>query len=378
MSDTSQYLKRAAQRVGFKREHFIEKSIPTEASNIVAVPFYGDLNSTFIFSSLLLRSYKDANPDKYIVLCSWPGFQGLFPYVDEYWTIEDESVAKTLAIEANNFYNGANISAEITRSLVEVLNVVTARDLKRFYNKGFTKDYWNTFGEIKRFLPEVPSANLISADFKVQMENRPGRKIIVYPATRMRSWQQGKSVYLPVSKEFWITVIEKLIQNDYDPVIYQNWFTYDMSRDFLEKCMYLATRSINDTLAAFRYVGCVLDIHTGISRLAIAARCPYLSVTERRIFTEDRDYEVDDLCAQGLLRQYIFSFATQMMIDGPAEWEVTLLNNIMTRLKTFVPTIDMNALPSTTESYFPVSYESVRKRNARRFGMAFINTYKQK
>lgn len=378
MTDTADFLKRAAQRTGFTRQFYVEKNIPTDPSNIVAVPFFCDLTSLFILSSVILKNYKEANPGKYIILCSWPGIQAFFPYVDEVWTLEDESVIKNLATGANNFYNDSTLATELTRSVAEVLNIFTSRDISKYYNRGFSKKYWEEFKEIKRFLPEVPSANLISSDFRTQLNRRIGSKVVVYPTTRMKSWQHGKSVYLPISKDFWSSLIERLLQENYEPVVYQNWFTYDMSKDFIDRCLYLVPKNMSDLLAAFREIGMVLDVHSGISRLAIAARCPYLAVTERKIYIEDKNFEIDDLCADGLPRQYIFSFSTQLMVGGPEEWEVSVLGNIVARLKEFLPLIEKELLPSTISSYQPMSYDFIRQRKSKRLGSAFIKTSKNR
>ena len=151
-----------------------------------------------------------------------------------------------------------------------------------------------------------------------------------------------------------------------------------MSLDFTDKCMYLVPRNAADMLSAIRYVGCVLDIHTGISRMAIASRCPFLSVTERQIYIEDRDYEIDDLCCDNLPKQYVFGFATQLMTGGPSDWKISILDNIMARLKAFTPTLKGADLPSTNESCVEVSSERVRDRKAKRMGVTFINSSKQK
>jgi hypothetical protein len=146
----------------------------------------------------------------------------------------------------------------------------------------------------------------------------------------------------------------------------------------VDKCLYLVPKNVLDVLAAFRHIGCVLDVHSGISRLAIAARTPFLSVTERRIFVDDRDYEIDDLCCDGLPRQYIFSFSTMLLTGGPAEWKVSIIDNIVARLKEFVPTLRGMDLPSTNESYESTPYERVRQRKAKRIGCAFIRLSKNK
>ena len=376
--DVSDYIRRAAKRAGYKREFFLEKNMPTHPSNVVAIPFYGDLRSTFILSSLILKNYRELNKDKYMILCSWPGMRNLFPYVDEYWSIEDESVTKAIAMETNSFYNGSSLAAELTKSLVEVMNIIDEKDIKILYENGFTKKYWERFNKITRYLPEVSSSSMISADFRNQMERNRGQKIVVYPAMRLRSRQQGRTVSLLVQKDFWVALIDRLIMEGYMPVVYQNNFTYDMSREFTDRCIYLVAKNIADVLAGLRYVGCVLDIHSDISRIAIAARCPFVSVIERQIYIEDKEYEIDDLCCDFLPKQYIFGFATHLITGGPNDWKLSIIDNIMARLKKFVPSLKGASLPSTNESFVEVSHERVREYKAKRMGVTFINSSKHK
>ena len=82
MTQIAEYIQRAADRTKHKRLSYIEKNMPTAADNVYAIPFYGDVSSTFILSSLLLKTYKEKNKGKYLILCSWPGFQDLFHSTD--------------------------------------------------------------------------------------------------------------------------------------------------------------------------------------------------------------------------------------------------------------------------------------------------------
>ena len=376
MTDVADYVKRAAERTKFKREFFIEQNLPTVTSNVVAVPFYADLSSSLVMSSFILKQYKDLHRDKYIILCSWPGWQSLFPYVDEYWSLEDESVTNTLATDTNNFYNGTKLYAEISRSLLECLNVLTQRDFKKYYDFGFTEDYWNDFGELKRYLPEVPSETLIAEGFRQQLASKSGQKVIIYPVKKIRVWQNGKLKYLQVSQDFWFALTKRLLDEGYSPVVWQNWFTYDLSREFTDSCVYLVPRNISDVLAAMRYVGAVIDIYSGVSRVAIAARTPFVAVDERLRFVDSKDYALDDLSCDGLPRQYIFSNATMLLAGGPEDWTVSIIDNIVARLKKFMP--ETKNTCSTTESYKTISYELVRELNARRMGSHFISSSKDK
>lgn len=384
MTQVNEFIKRAAVRSGFNREFFMEKNVPTSLSNIMIVPFYGDIRSTFNISSFLMKQYKEKNKDLYVIMCSWPGFRDLFPYVDEYWSLDDESAIKTLALEANNLYNTSSLAIEINRSLLEVSNILSSNNLKAWHNQGFTKKYWEDFGirdqlhekKIKRYLPEVPSSTLLSSSFLNEMNRKQGKKIVIYPVTKMSTWHRGQMVYMPVLKSFWEALIETLLSEGYMPVVYQNWFTYDMSRDFTDRCVYLVPRNISDLLAAMHQIGLVLDIHSGISRLAIAARTPFVAVDERLRFIGSGDYEVDDLCCE-TSRKYIFSFSTMLMSGTPSEWKDSLLDNIVATLGSFVPTQSDNS-GVTNELYQSVSYNKVRDRKSKRKGVTFISSMKHK
>lgn len=373
MSQVSDYIKRAAERTKYRRTSFVEKDMPTSPSLVKAIPFYGDLESTFILSSLLLRTYKEANRNEYLIMCSWPGFEGLFPYADEYWTLDDESVTKSLALGANNFYNVTSLSTELSKSLMECMGVITHRDWGKLWNRGFTDEYWNTFGEVYRYLPEIPSTSRISESFLNQMSQKRGRRVLVYPVTKVQSWQKGQSVYLPIPQLFWAALIERLLTEGYAPVVYQNWFTYDMSREFTDRCTYLVSQSITDVLTAMNYVGLVLDVFSGISKLAVASRTPFLAATERQKHFEYKDHAVFDLCSQEQ-GQFIFSFSTMLMTGGEREWKASLIDQVISRLEGFDP----ERTASTTESYEEVSYDKVRDQKARRMGVTFINSSKDR
>lgn len=376
MSQTSDFIQRVAERTGYRRDFFIEKNMPSTPSNVIAMPFYGDIRSTFVLSSLLLRQYKEKT-GKYLILCSWPGFQGLFPYVDEYWCLDDETVTKSLALEANNFYNTSKISTELTQSLMESVNILTVRDFKEYYDSGFTKKYFEEFTDIKRYLPEVPSESKLSPSFLNEMSRRKGTKVFLYPTTKMWSWQKDKPMNLNVPKLFWETLIENLLEEGFVPVIYQNWFTYDMSKDFAQRCTYLVPKNITDVLAAMRHVGLVLDVHSGISNLAMAARTPFVVVDERQRYMETKGYEIDDLCCLSP-KQYFWSFSTMLMAGEPKDWKNSLIEGITVKLKELSSKSESQEWGSTNGSYEIVSYDVVRQRKAKRLGVAFINSSKNK
>lgn len=381
MFEIGDFIKRNADKCGFNRESFIEKNMPTHPSKILVFPFYGDIKSTFVLSSYLLKKYKEKHPEKYMIMCSWPGFQGLFPYVDEYWTHKDTSSIKTLALSANNGYNESDLSSEINRSLNEVFSDVLSyqRDLRIYYDCGFTKKYWEDFNEVNRYLPEVASSSVLKSQFLGEMSNHKGRKVVVYPVTKVRTWYKGKSMYLPINPMFWKALIQRLINEGFVPVVYQNFFTHDMSPDFTDKCVYLLSQDINDTLAAMRHIGCVLDVHSGISRMAISARTPFVCVDERARFIGEREYEIDDLSCNGIAKKYLFSFSTMLMNGTEKEWNRSVIDNIIVSLGEIWPFVeDRSNWAGTSESYEIVDFSNVRERQSKRLGVRFITSSRDK
>src|SRR6516164_960318 len=104
MKDIAGLLAKAAERTGFKREYYKEENIPTDVSNITIAPFFGDIRSIFVLSSLLFHRYKEQDkPSKYLILCSWPGFASLFPSADEYWSLESDIHIKKMLGETVGF-----------------------------------------------------------------------------------------------------------------------------------------------------------------------------------------------------------------------------------------------------------------------------------
>lgn len=374
MTNVADYIERGARRSGFRRSSFVERNIPTVPSNVVVLPFYGDIRSTFILSSFILKEYKRLNPNKYLILCTWPGFRSFFTYVDEFWTMDDTSVLKGLALGANNFYNSSDLGSQVCKNLLESFDIITYSDLKKYFNDGFGPAYWSEVGEPRRFLPQIQSASMIGPQFKQEMERKTGRKVVVYPTTKVRSWQKGKSEYIQVGKAFWTHLGERLLENNVVPVFYQNQFTYDMSRDFADRCIYLVPDDVSELLAAMSYVGCALDVFNGFSRLALAARTPFVCVDERSRYLGQRDSEIDDLCEE-IHKQYIFAFSTMLLSGGPKDWDNSFVENILVRLRSFLPFCEDNkvSLP-LNESYDSIPYGKVRDRKSKRMGVTFVRS----
>jgi len=65
------------------------------------------------------------------------------------------------------------------------------------------------------------------------------------------------------------------------------------------------------------------------------------------------------------------------MVGSLQEWEISLMANMMKKLKEFLPQIEKDKLPSTNGTCEPVSYLSVRERKQKRLGSIFIKSSKK-
>lgn len=376
MIDMTAFVKRAADKCGFTREYFVEENIPTVTSNILVLPFFGSLASCSVLSQFLLRRYKEMRTNKYLILASWPGMKHLFSFVDEFWSPRDTATIQALASRSDDFYNDSDFVTEYNRSLNNHFeNVLSYDDLRPYYNQGLGQSYWETFRTAKSFLPSVPSHTCLPGDFQSDLTKKQGRKVVIYPAKRLRSWQQGRCVQLPVHRDFWMVLTERLLTEGFMPVVYQNWFTYNLSTDFTDRCMWLTTKDMGQVLSGFRAAGCLLDVHTGIGRLAAAARCPSLIVDERQRYIAHKEYELDDLTLKETPRKYVFSFSTRLMTGGIPEWNLSLLDGIVSRLEKWLPTLDGKSYGRTSELHEEVSYDAVRQHKNMRLGVRFIRKY---
>ena len=121
-----------------------------------------------------------------------------------------------------------------------------------------------------------------------------------------------------------------------------------------------------------RLTSCVLDFFSGISRIAVMARCPFLSVDERARYVSSKEFELNDLCIT-FKHKYVFSFGSILNSGNYKEMGDLVVNNI----KEFVPKLT-DKLLSSLESYIDVSYDLVKSHKEKKFGIRFIKVEKIK
>lgn len=377
MLDIQSILKKAAEKSGLSRVRYKEKNIPTSIENIVVFPFFGDHRSSFVLSSILLRRFKEElKSSKYFILISWPGHEGLFPYVDEYWQLNDESAIERIKNNALGFTNDSTVASLIIKNLNQYFyDVMTEKDIEQYYNNGLTKEFFERFKHIKVTLPSIPSIASLGSEISRNLSSKES-KVFIYPSKNIYSWRLNSLQKTNVSKTFWIKLVENIIDNNYYPVISSDIFSYDISTDFTTNCLNLKNIDLLKTLVVMRSCGCVVDLFNGISRYAIAARSPFVCFDERIKFNSIKDYEINDLCAKEIPKEYIFGFSTILESGNEQSWKVNLFEHLLIKIKKIYETMDRDSWPSPVEFNEIVPYDSVRKFKNKRLGSRFIKIEK--
>jgi hypothetical protein len=125
-------------------------------------------------------------------------------------------------------------------------------------------------------------------------------------------------------------------------------------------------------MSVMRSCGCALDVFDGTSRLALAARCPYLCFDERQRFNSVKEYELNDLCGSPVHREYIFSFAALVEKGNQSVWKTNIFDHMVVKLRRILSETDRDSWPSPLETNEIVPYDAVRKRKLKRMGSRFI------
>ena len=370
--DLKEYLDLAAKRNGFVRQSYEDKKIPSDFDNICAMPFFGDTRHTFIASSMLMRRYREETKgSKYFILISWPGHQSLFPYADEFWS-PDANLSKKLLSGVNRFSNKSDAYALTLTGVLESFRDVSKPEIfNDYHTNGLQQAFWDRYRHVKVWLPQISSHAILNKDFSREVAASSGYKVLLMPTFTVDSWRLGRVVQAPVPKEFWVALVKHLKQEKFAPVVVRSYNTYDISQDTANDAVHLADPDVNKLTAAMRLCGCVLDMFNGTSRYAIAARTPYLCCDERSRYFGSRDYEVDDLCGPAIPREYVYTFSSICQMPS-AYWEPSLFRHVTMKLHEFLPGLDRDRWPTTTETNQIVLYDSVRKIKRKKLGTKLL------
>jgi hypothetical protein len=375
MLDTISILNNAAEKSGFIRARFSDKDVPTDISNVTVFVYFGDIRHASILSSVLLKRYREESKgSKYFILCSWDGMEGLFPYVSEYWGYKGGW--KSLYPHVDGWKNKSEALLPAIRSLNRYFSEIT--DFESFlpyYDNGLKELFFDKYNHVKRFRVSLPSATVLGNDFNRDLSKRPGNKILLFPSLTINTWKMGRVEQSPVAKSFWISLAKKLKNEGYTPVVLMHGLTHNISSDLPDDCVYLSTNNLLHAMSAMRTVGCVLDVFSGISRLAILARTPYVCCDERVRYGASKEYEIDDLCGADIPREYVYSFS-QIHTKGEHVWENNLFDMLVHKLNMLFVDLNRDSWPSASQGEEVIPYSTVRKIKSKIFGTKFIKIEK--
>ncbi len=377
MFNTLEILKKCSDKLDLKRIVYNDTKVPTSMDNVVIFVFFGDIRSSFILSSLLLRRIREETKgSKYFIVLSWPGHEYLYQFADEYWTLSNESDLEKISVGCDSFKNDSTQYSLLIRGLNEwFYDVMTYKDIDQFYNKGLRKEFFEKFKHVKLNFPSVLSSASLGVSFARTISSQD-LKLFLYPSKTINIWKMGNVEKVKISKSFWIELTELLIKQNFFPIICKDLFTYDISPEINKDCLHLNNKDLSSVLSTMRSTGLVLDFFSGISSLAIMSRTPFISFEERNVYNHRKQYEIDDLCAKDLYKEYIFTFGTIITSDDVANWRTNLFSLLGGKLNKMLPKLSKDKLPSTNELNEIVPYSVVRVNKSKKFGSRFIKIKK--
>jgi hypothetical protein len=370
---TTDLLRTAANKGGFDRSRFDDSLVPTSASNICVIHFFGDLRTLMVMSSLLLRRFREEQRgSKYVVLVSWPGFGDLFPYVDEYWSVKPGTF-KSLYSSVDGFNNTSPECIGLERVLnTHFEDVLHPTYFEKYYDHGLRQNFIEHFRHVKGFMPAIPSSVVLGSEFNREIAKRSGYKVFIHPTTFAHGWKHGKVRTEKVMPAFWDELVQALLDRGHVPVIQQSALSHNLIPKFGDKCVYVNDPNQLHILSAMRACNVVLDVFNSLSRYAILARTAYLTCDERDRYGRMKEFELDDLLGHGIPKNHVFSFVS-IVTDGTKNtWKHSLLDVIISKLETLVESFDRDKLPVSSELYEIIPYKRVREQRVRKFGTRFI------
>jgi hypothetical protein len=331
------------------------------------MPFFGDMRSQFILSSLLLHRFLNKKPNQYFILCSFPGLGGLFPYVDEFWSLKDYSELERIYDNTSGFVNNVD---SLLRSLNQNFNNVMTfeGDLAKYYSCGISRPYFDEFETILFYLPQLRS---LRVDYGKILSQHRGHKVFIHPVRVAKCWDNGMYSSRKINVEFWYSLIKSLVAAGMVPVVWQNYGSYTLDDgERTKNCVLIQENNVSDILAVMRGCSCVVEVfNNGLNRYASVARVPFISVDSRTKYAGLKEYELDDLTILNKEYRYIFSFPT--ILQSVGRWS-SIVDGIVCKLNDLITRLNKDKWPNTSEVVSIRSYDLVRERKSKRIGSKYI------
>jgi hypothetical protein len=339
--------------------------IPTDHARVTVLTAFGDLRHLAILSSFLLKRYREESKgSKYFVLVSYPGFEHLFPYVDEYWSPGSGGVYH----RANGFGNDDPLLDGVRKSLTrDFFDEVGHADevFSSLYANGFKETAF--LSQYKKFVRFTVRPNSTLPPVFVREMAGAGMKVFVFPCRHLRNFHRNRTTWEAVGREFWVNLLGSVREEGVVPVVLKHYLSHDLTEE--GGCVHLATDDWGVVASAMRLTGCVLDVFSDIGRMAALTGVPFLCVDERARFNYYKESELDDLTRPGLQRRYVYLF------PGPV-WGEGFRAVLRSSLSSFLSGLTRESVLDGWGD-LEVSYDGVRRRRVLDLGTNLLTVPKE-
>lgn len=375
---TNEILDNISKKLNLNRCWYNEGDIPTSSSNICIYCVLGDIKSISINSMILCKRFKDEiKSSKYFIVLSWDGMQSLFPYANEFWSLSKKTTESSFN-KSNGFLNESPAIVQTIRDLNWYFeDIVNNKEIEEYYKSGIKKSFFEKFKHIKVYKPSISSSSILGNEFNREFSKRENKKIFVYPSKYIKTIQFKEKVNLLVSKDFWVSLCDYLISKDITPVVWICDESYDLSPNFIEKCVYLNTNNIEKVLSLMRICDCTIDIMSGVSKYSLISRSPFICCEDRVVYNEEKDYEINSLCGQGIYFDYFYAFYKNLEDKNKRSWENSIFDVLNNKINNLFTNLNNKDLLSSLENEEIAPYNLVKKLKKLKLGTKFIKVKKE-
>lgn len=322
--------------------------------------FLGELQNTIHISQLFLPNCLDKN--RYNVVVTWDGLEGMFAGVDEVLTVGKNLSSNILYNGAEGLHNKSSGSALLLRLANEYfLNVYKSSDLKIPYDNNFSDDILKK--NFMYFAPDFLRNTDREFNFKINKKT-----VVLFPFQHYKKILNGKEVPVLLSDGFYRETIRKLSSFGFKVICIQNDWCFNIAnRPIQADVEFISESKFDRIVMIMRKYGCVFDFFGDLTVLAYLAQVPCFSVAERTYFMKQRKD----------LEKYIFDFTGRNHIVfsffesfyDTSGLNVSQINNIIDRFVEFYNNMVYNFTNQIIEhkevDFGPYIKYSVSKKQAR-------------
>lgn len=352
MENVREFLIRASDKSGLKRDKYTEHNITENFSNIMVNVIYGNLLNEIIISSFLHREiFTKEYKNKYKIIVTLPGRSFLYPCADEVWSPKNE----------NDFILMSKESPErIFQSLNKYIHDVHDIDFfSKYFKNGYTKLFSNQFEKNI----ELPPISSLKSENMQKFSKYEGRKCFIMPFKHLNYYGHKEELeYIDI--ECYKKIINSMLSYDITPIVVYNKTCYDLSPYFYDKCLFFMEERLDNIVSIARSSGFVFDLFTNNFIIAFLARVPFFSCIDRRRFVNLNLGELFLSLNQAADVQYKLDFNMVKTINRSFNFQAVAerINYFHSDLK----------IPSSSHTITKIDQSLIKKARIKKFGLNFF------